>query len=108
MTLQDFTKVLAPMWAMAFIVNTALAQQPAVQPTQGQRPEQRQQDMADCQAIAQQSTGYDPAQPPPSTQFGETRRTMKYLLADVVQQSIRAELARIGALRKPVHVPAVI
>jgi hypothetical protein len=50
------------MWAMAFVVNTALAQQPAVQLAQGQSPEQTQQDMADCQAIARQSTGYDPAQ----------------------------------------------
>src|SRR5262245_32488424 len=39
------------------------AQQSPVQPKQGQDSAQMQRDQADCQAIARQSTGYDPAQP---------------------------------------------
>src|SRR6185436_17375404 len=62
MTLRDCTQLLASVGAMMLVVGTALAQQPVVQPAQGQSAEQMQRDMADCQGIAKQSTGYDPAQ----------------------------------------------
>jgi hypothetical protein len=62
MTLRDCTQFLASVGVITLVVGTALAQQPVVQPTQEQSAEQMQRDMADCQGIAKQSTGYDPAQ----------------------------------------------
>ena len=62
MTLRDCTQLLASVGVMTFVVGTALGQQPMVQPAQGQSAEQMQRDTADCQGIAQQSTGYNPAQ----------------------------------------------
>ena len=51
--------------AMAVAVpHGASAQQPTVQPLQGQAPEQVQQDMAACQNSATQATDYTPRQQP--------------------------------------------
>ena len=62
MTFRDCPRLLASVGVMTLVVGAALAQQPVVQPTQGQSAEQLQRDMADCQGIAKQSSGYDPAQ----------------------------------------------
>jgi len=42
----------------------ASAQDVNVTPAKGQSPEQMQKDMAECQGLAMQSTGYSPAAPP--------------------------------------------
>src|SRR5215475_7169278 len=62
MILRDCIQLLASVGVMTLVVGAALAQQPTVQPAQGQSAEQMQRDMGDCQGIAKQSTGYDPAQ----------------------------------------------
>ena len=95
MTIGDFTKVIAPMWALAFVANIALAQQSAVQFAQGQSAEQK--DMADCQAIAKQSTGYDPAAAtqaaaPEDTQRGGRARTAaKAATASAVRSEVKGQ-----------------
>jgi hypothetical protein len=97
MTIRDFTKVIAPMWAMAFVANIALAQQSAVQLAQGQSAEQQQKDMADCQAIAKQSTGYDPAAPPQAAaptepeRGGRVRGAAKAATASAVRSEVKGQ-----------------
>ena len=97
MTVRDFTKVIAPMWAMAFVANIALAQQSAVQLAQGQSPEQKQKDMVDCQAIAKQSTGYDPAAatqaaaPEEPERGGRVRGAAKAATAGAVAAGVRGQ-----------------
>ena|SRR5215207_5858027 len=98
MTIRDWTKLLASAGVMTLVVGTALAQQPVVQPAQGQSAEQMQQDMADCQAIAKQSTGYDPSQPPPSTSSpatpqagGRVRGAAKGALAGAAGAEVRGQ-----------------
>ena len=51
---------------------TASAQ--SVQPLKGQSPEQMQKDIGECQASAKQSSGYDPAAPPPQSGADEKER----------------------------------
>jgi hypothetical protein len=53
---------------LAFAAAPASAQ--SVQPTKGQSTEQMQKDMAECQSAATQSSGYDPAAPPPVSSSG--------------------------------------
>jgi hypothetical protein len=43
---------------------TASAQAGGVQPTKGQSPEQMQKDVAECQALATQSSGFNPSAAP--------------------------------------------
>jgi hypothetical protein len=56
--------------AFVCLMFAAVANAESVTPTQGQSAEQTQKDITECQGIAKQSTGVDPAQvsapPPPS------------------------------------------
>jgi hypothetical protein len=56
--------VMAGIAAAACWVAAASAQSGAVQPAKGQSAEQMQKDVAECQGLAAQSSGYDPAAPP--------------------------------------------
>ena len=58
--------MIAAVAAAVWLAADASAQTADVQPAKDQSAEQMQKDMADCQAAAKQSTGYDPAAPPPS------------------------------------------
>jgi len=53
---------------LAFAVAPASAQ--SVQPAKGQSTEQMQKDVAECQSAATQSSGYNPAAPPPVSSAG--------------------------------------
>ena len=48
-----------------FVAAETGAQNPPVQPTQGQSAEQVAKDQSECQASAKQSSGFDPAAPAP-------------------------------------------
>jgi hypothetical protein len=56
--------------ALIFAFAAAPAGAESVQALKGQSPEQTQKDIAECQAAATQSTGYNPAAPPPVSSSG--------------------------------------
>lgn len=49
-----------------FTIADARAETTGVQPAQGQSAEQMAKDQSECQASAKQSSGFDPAAPPPA------------------------------------------
>ena len=51
--------------AIACFVGAASAQAAGVTPTKGQSAEQQQKDIAECQSLATQSSGFHPTAPPP-------------------------------------------
>jgi hypothetical protein len=68
--IQRFIMVVASIW----LVVDASAQTVNVTPAKGQSSEQMQRDMAECQGLATQSTGYNPAAAQPSNSTAETQR----------------------------------
>ena len=92
MTLRNCTKLLVSAGVMTLIVESALAQQPVVQPAQSQSAEQMQQDLADCQTIAGQSTGATPTQAPAQPQGGgRVRGAAKGALAGAAGAEVRGQ-----------------
>src|SRR4029453_9580728 len=73
------SELLCVQCATLLLAATVQAQQ-SIQPGKGQSPDQMQKDVAECQSIAQQSSGYNPAQAsgqaasPPSKQRGGRAR----------------------------------
>ena len=64
--MQNRIRVIVAVAASVWLAAEASAQTVNVQPAEDQSAEQMQKDMAECQAQAKQSTGYDPAAPPPA------------------------------------------
>jgi hypothetical protein len=64
-------RILILVIALAAWISSEAAAQSGVQPAQGQSAEQMQKDVAECQSLATQSSGYSPAAPPPSTASDE-------------------------------------
>jgi hypothetical protein len=65
-----FIAVTVTVWLAA----DASAQTVNVKPAKGQSTEQMQKDMAECQGLATQSTGYNPAAAQPSSSTAATQR----------------------------------
>ena len=69
--MQDRKLAIAILTAAACFVLAASAQAGGVTPTKGQSVEQMQKDIAECQAAATQSTGFNPSAPsPPAAESG--------------------------------------
>jgi len=62
--MQDRKLCFVAIVAVAGFLTSSSAWAGGVQPTKGQSAEQMQKDVAECQALATQSSGYNPAAPP--------------------------------------------